>query len=162
MYYNGSSYSFDNGDVLIFGERGTVVGPPTLASHAEGLTVLFDGNKRDYQLFLNQLSREPLPSLPSGEYTWHIPGFSKIEETKLYSPTFQAGAFNWCDAPRIPLAASRMGRSVPLPTSHAYIAAGHFFSTRRATISRGSSRSTSARPARRRCRRAGRGMRPSR
>ncbi|EOD23003.1 hypothetical protein EMIHUDRAFT_195509 [Emiliania huxleyi CCMP1516] len=95
VYYNGSSYSFDNGDVLIFGERGTVVGPPTLASHAEGLTVLFDGNKRDYQLFLNQLSREPLPSLPSGEYTWHIPGFSKIEETKLYSPTFQAGAFNW-------------------------------------------------------------------
>ncbi|EOD23002.1 hypothetical protein EMIHUDRAFT_195508 [Emiliania huxleyi CCMP1516] len=95
VYYNGSSYSFDNGDVLIFGERGTVVGPPTLASHAEGLTVLFDGNKRDYQLLLNQLSREPLPSLPSGEYTWHIPGFSKIEETKLYSPTFQAGAFNW-------------------------------------------------------------------
>jgi len=164
VYYNGSSSSFDNGDVLIFGERGTVVGPPTLASHAEGLTVLFDGNKAPYQLLLNQLSREPLPSLPSGEYTWHIPGFSKIEETKLYSPTFQAGAFNWCDAPRIPLAASRMGCSwgVPLPTSHAYIAAGHFFSTRRATISRGSSRSTSARPARRRCRRAGRGMRPSR
>ncbi|EOD23157.1 hypothetical protein EMIHUDRAFT_195782 [Emiliania huxleyi CCMP1516] len=96
VYYNGSSSSFDNGDVLMFGERGTVVGPATLASHkGKGLAVLFDGNKGTVQVFLNQLSREPLPSPPSGEYTWPIPGFSKIEETKLSSPTFQAGAFNW-------------------------------------------------------------------
>ena len=120
MYYNGSSSSFDNGDVLIFGERGTVVGPATLASHkGKGLAVLFEGNKGTVQVFLNQLSREPLPSPPSGEYTWPIPGFSKIEETKLSSPTFQAGAFNWCDAALTPNSLGRLedgmllGRATP-------------------------------------------------
>jgi len=106
--------------VLIFGERGTVVGPATLASHkGKGLAVLFDGNKGTVQVFLNQLSREPLPSPPSGEYTWPIPGFSKIEETKLSSPTFQAGAFNWCDAALTPNSLGRLedgmllGRATP-------------------------------------------------
>ena len=60
VYSSGSSYFFENG------ERGTVVGPATLASHkGKGLTVLFDGNKGTVQVFLNQLSREP-PQLPGG------------------------------------------------------------------------------------------------
>ena len=116
VYFSGNSQEFTSGDRLEFGLRGTVVGP---ARAVEGLTVLFDGNKGTVQVFLNQLSREPLPSPPSGEYTWPIEGFSKIEETKLSSPTFQAGAFNWCDAALTPNSLGRLedgmllGRATP-------------------------------------------------
>jgi len=62
VYFSGNSQAFTSGDRLEFGLRGTVVGPTRAA---EGLTVLFDGNKGTVQVVLNQLSREP-PQLPGG------------------------------------------------------------------------------------------------
>ena len=101
VYYTSTYYqAFSNGDRLMFGERGTVVGPATAASHAEGLTVRFDGNRGNVDVFLIQLSREPL--LPGGfaqdeeppHWVWGwVPGYDVIMAVAYDSPTVAALMF---------------------------------------------------------------------
>ena len=60
LYYNGSSQTFDNGNTVVYGQRGEVVGPATSKSHkGKGLMLLFPGNKGNVNCYLTQLSRNP-------------------------------------------------------------------------------------------------------
>ena len=46
VYFTGMSHTFEDGDRLVHGEQGEVVGPATLESHrGKGVEVRFPGNK---------------------------------------------------------------------------------------------------------------------
>jgi len=67
LYWTGSSHSFKNGDTLMHGQQGEVVGPATLAEHkGNGLKMLFAGNTSWVACYLPQLSLEKPPPLPGG------------------------------------------------------------------------------------------------
>lgn len=61
VYFAGTSESFENGDRLVYGGKGTVKGP----SKSEGrVAVLFEGNKLRYGCLPTDLNRQDLsPSL---------------------------------------------------------------------------------------------------
>lgn len=68
LYYVGPSGNLENGDRMVYGQRGTVLGPATLDSYrGKGLAMVFPGNKGRIECYLNQLSLEdPNPPLPGG------------------------------------------------------------------------------------------------
>ena len=58
LYYTGKSQNFDNGDKLVHGQRGEVVGPATHESHkGKGVAVLFPGNKGWVDCYLDMVRR---------------------------------------------------------------------------------------------------------
>uniref|UniRef100_A0A0D3I0I5 Uncharacterized protein n=1 Tax=Emiliania huxleyi (strain CCMP1516) TaxID=280463 RepID=A0A0D3I0I5_EMIH1 len=66
MYWEGPSHSFENGDTIVHGQQGEVVGPATGAHQGNGLEVQFPGNKGSINCYLPQLSVEKPPPLPGG------------------------------------------------------------------------------------------------
>jgi len=88
-YFCVASETFDDGDKLMYGELGEVMGPPTLAGtkgkglehySGEAVDMMFPGNKGNIACFPTLLSREPPPPLPGG----HTVGgmvYSKFSET---------------------------------------------------------------------------------
>ena len=57
----GQGETFSNGDKLVRGCRGEVVGPAvsSVRTKGEGISVAFGGNKNAAGCFLDELSREP-------------------------------------------------------------------------------------------------------
>ncbi|EOD06508.1 hypothetical protein EMIHUDRAFT_218958 [Emiliania huxleyi CCMP1516] len=66
LYFTGPNYSFENGDKLVHGQQGEVVGPATGEHHGNGLQMLFPGNKGSINCRLLRLSVEKPPPLPGG------------------------------------------------------------------------------------------------
>ena len=57
-YYTGESQAFDDGDKVVHGQRGEVVGPGTLEGYVgKGVAVLFPGNKGRLACYLTQVRR---------------------------------------------------------------------------------------------------------
>ena len=66
LYYTGSNQSSKDGDKLVHGQQGEVVGPATGEHQGNGLQMLFPGNKVYIDCSLLCLSREKPPPLPGG------------------------------------------------------------------------------------------------
>ena len=67
LYYVAASHTFPNGDKLVHGQQGEVVGPATGENHkGKGLAMLFPGNKDSIDCYLTQLSRDPPVRGPRG------------------------------------------------------------------------------------------------
>ena len=57
LYFTGASETWDDGDTLVHGQQGEVVGPATTESHkGKGVAVLFPGNKL-FDLLLTEVRR---------------------------------------------------------------------------------------------------------
>ena len=72
VFYTGPNYTFPNGDKLVHGQQGEVMGPAMLESlKGKGLSIRFPGNKANVltECFLTELSRSPPVS---GATTCHI------------------------------------------------------------------------------------------
>jgi hypothetical protein len=65
VYLTGPSQTFPDGDKVVHGGAGEVMGPATLRE-PDHLTVMFPGNKATIDCHLGEISREPPPPLPSG------------------------------------------------------------------------------------------------
>ena len=53
VYFTGKGHTFKDGDRVVHGEQGEVVGPATLESHkGKGVEVRFPGNKRTVDCYL--------------------------------------------------------------------------------------------------------------
>ena len=60
VYFTGSSWTAPNGDKLLHGQQGEVVGPARAESHkGKGLEICFPGNKGNIECLLTNLSRSP-------------------------------------------------------------------------------------------------------
>ena len=58
VFFTGSSETVSNGDKLVHGQRGEVVGPATVESiKGKGVRLLFPGNKGDVDCFLTDVRR---------------------------------------------------------------------------------------------------------
>ena len=57
VYFKGTSETFSNGDKLVHGQQGEVVGPATDEDGEEGVAVLFPGNKGNVQCYLTEVRR---------------------------------------------------------------------------------------------------------
>ena len=58
VFYTWSSQTISNGDKLVHGQQGEVVGPATLETHkGKCVAVRFPGNKGNVQCYLNQVFR---------------------------------------------------------------------------------------------------------
>jgi len=58
VLFTGASETFSNGDKLVHGHQGEVVGPATLKRHkGNGVAVRFPGNKGDVECLLTQVRR---------------------------------------------------------------------------------------------------------
>ena len=67
VYFTAPSQTFGDGDKVIYGQRGEVVGLATLESHkGNGVAVQFPGNKKATDCYHFQVSREPQSPLPGG------------------------------------------------------------------------------------------------
>ena len=65
-YYIGASVTWDDGDKLVHGQQGEVVGPATGENpKGKGLAMHFPGNKGTVDCYLSVLSSEP-PVQPAG------------------------------------------------------------------------------------------------
>ena len=81
LYYVGTSQTFDDGDRVVHGEQGEVIGP----FNDKRPMIKFPNNKRAIACTLDELSRSPPPPLPGG-YT--------VGEKLYYigsSETFESG-----------------------------------------------------------------------
>ena len=57
-YFTGQSQTTSNGDKVVHGQRGEVVGPATAESHkGKGVKVQFPGNKSSIECFLTDVRR---------------------------------------------------------------------------------------------------------
>ena len=64
FFYNGASWIFENGDRIVHGQQGEVLGPATNKKRVgKGLSMMFEGNKAVVYCLLTSLSREPPPAL---------------------------------------------------------------------------------------------------
>ena len=67
LYFTSSSQTFEDGDKVEYGGRGTVIGPATYDPHyGKGCAIQFEGNRRHVECFLSQLSATPPPAMPGG------------------------------------------------------------------------------------------------
>ena len=59
VFYTGAGYTFANGDKVVHGQQGEVMGPVTDGPvKGKGLAMKFPGNKGNVDCYLTQLSRE--------------------------------------------------------------------------------------------------------
>ena len=56
-YYTGASQTWDDGDKLVHGQQGEVVGPATGSHEGKGVAVLFPGNKGIIDCYLDTVRR---------------------------------------------------------------------------------------------------------
>ena len=69
VFYMEGSQAISNGDRVVYGGKGEVVGPATLETHkGKGLKVQFPGNTGPIDCFLTQLSRAAPPTTLPGGY----------------------------------------------------------------------------------------------
>ena len=61
-YFAGGDWTFPDGDKLVYGLKGEVVGPTRGEDAATRLTLQFPGNKGPTQCLLTNLSRTPPPA----------------------------------------------------------------------------------------------------
>ena len=58
VFYTGLNHTFPNGDKLVHGQQGEVVGPATLETHkGKGVSVRFPGNKNSLSCRLTSVRR---------------------------------------------------------------------------------------------------------
>ena len=58
VFFTGTSQTFPNGDKVVHGQQGEVVGPATLETHkGKGVAVLFHGNKGRVNCYLDTVRR---------------------------------------------------------------------------------------------------------
>ena len=57
VFYTGTSWTTSNGDKVVHGQQGEVVGPGTRELTGKGVSVLFPGNKGNVSCYLNQVRR---------------------------------------------------------------------------------------------------------
>ena len=70
VFYTGDNYTSPNGEKMVHGQQGEVMGPATAESlKGKGLAIRFPGNKGYVECFLTDLSRSPPVS---GATTYHI------------------------------------------------------------------------------------------
>ena len=77
MHYAGVAETLPNGDRLECGQRGEVVGLPTLEPHksAGGVSVHFDGNALPYDCLLGELSATVSTSLTVALMARRLPSY---------------------------------------------------------------------------------------
>ena len=64
VYFTGSSWTAPNGDKMVHGQQGEVVGPARGSLVGRGLEIRFPGNKGNVGCLLTKLSRSPpVPSV---------------------------------------------------------------------------------------------------
>ena len=66
LYYIGLSHTYDDGDRLVYGEQGEVMGPSMEREQEGWLDMMFAGNMYPKGLEIVFLSRSPPPPLPDG------------------------------------------------------------------------------------------------
>ena len=60
VFYTGANQTTSNGDKLVHGQQGEVMGPALSESHkGKGLSMRFPGNKGNVECLLTSLSRSP-------------------------------------------------------------------------------------------------------
>jgi hypothetical protein len=60
VFYTGDNYTSPNGEKMVHGQQGEVMGPATSESHkGKGLCIRFPGNTLNVNCLLTQLSRSP-------------------------------------------------------------------------------------------------------
>ena len=70
VFFTGASETFPNGDKLVHGQQGEVVGPATSETHkGKGVSVLFPGNKDSVQCLLTEV-RRLRASAPAPSFSW--------------------------------------------------------------------------------------------
>ena len=58
VFYTGAGYTFANGDKVVHGQQGEVVGPATSETHkGKGVAVLFPGNNTHVNCYLTTVRR---------------------------------------------------------------------------------------------------------
>ena len=57
VFYSGTSWTAPNGEKLVHGQQGEVVGPATDEDGEEGVAVLFPGNKGSVECYLTNVRR---------------------------------------------------------------------------------------------------------
>ena len=83
LYYTGASHTFDDGDRLVHGEQGEVMGP---GNHEGQLLIKFPNNKGNINCTLDELSRSPPPPLPGGYKVGEKLYFTGASETFRWQP----------------------------------------------------------------------------
>ena len=72
VFYTGLNHTFPNGDKLVHGQQGEVVGPATLETHkGKGVNVRFPGNTASIGCFLNTVRRFRAASAATRPYVPH-------------------------------------------------------------------------------------------
>ena len=70
VFFTGASQTWDDGDKLVHGQQGEVVGPATSETHkGKGVSVLFPGNKDSVQCLLTEV-RRLRASAPPPSFSW--------------------------------------------------------------------------------------------
>ena len=69
VFYTGTSQTFPDGNKLVHGQQGEVMGPASESHKGKGLAMHFSGNKVNVECLLTSLSRSPPVS---GATTCHI------------------------------------------------------------------------------------------
>ena len=73
VFYTGAGYTFANGDKVVHGQQGEVMGPITREPHkGQGVAVCFPGNKRHKDCLLTEVRRlRASPTAPPpAPYGW--------------------------------------------------------------------------------------------
>ena len=70
VFYTGAGYTFANGDKVVHGQQGEVMGPITREPHkGQGVAVCFPGNKRHKDCLLTEV-RRLRASAPPPSFSW--------------------------------------------------------------------------------------------
>ena len=72
VFYTGAGYTFANGDKVVHGQQGEVMGPITREPHkGQGVAVCFPGNKRHKDCLLTEVRRLRAASAATRPYALH-------------------------------------------------------------------------------------------